>query len=89
MSGWQIAHVDWLVNVEDFVRRCGNLKVQVSLDEWERYEKIGAMLSVANQITGGVRGILVVGRLEALTVWVTDYGGGVTVPSTISFMICI
>lgn len=43
-------HVDRLVNVDDFVRRCRRLKVQVSLHELEHYEKIGAMLPVARVV---------------------------------------
>ncbi len=43
-------HVDRLVNVDDFVRRCRDLKVQVSLEELEHYEKIGVMLPVARVV---------------------------------------
>ena len=43
-------HVDRLVNADDFIRRCKDLNVEVSLGELEHYEKIGAMLPVARVV---------------------------------------
>ena len=43
-------HVDRLVNADDFIRRCKDLNVEVSLGELEHYEKIGAMMPVARVV---------------------------------------
>ena len=43
-------HVDRLVNVDDFIRRCKDLNVEVSLGELEHYEKIGAMMPIARVV---------------------------------------
>ena len=43
-------HVDRLVNANDFIRRCKDLNVEVSLGELEQYEKIGAMMPVARVV---------------------------------------
>ena len=43
-------HVDRLVNANDFIRRCKDLNVEVSLGELEHYEKIGAMMPVARVV---------------------------------------
>ena len=43
-------HVDRLVNANDFISRCKDLNVEVSLGELEHYEKIGAMMPVARVV---------------------------------------
>ena len=43
-------HVDRLMNAARFIRRCGDLNVEVSLDELEHYEKIGAMMPVVRVV---------------------------------------